>query len=218
MGKQKGEKVSSKEKLDKLFGIEDGGSIDDFLDTFTVLDDENDCKKLEEAVSEIDNNVKENIDNIDKQIKEISKTKKDVTCDIQDINDSLKEVEEMIVISKKLFKHVYISLTSTDLIDSELLSSASKLLESIHVNIAEFISLYKERQGFVDRIKLMMFQQEQKKELMNLKHQQDMEKLEYKTKHSNMYIEVKPEETVEFSQEKIIKMLDDEMQTTPTDK
>ena len=28
-----------------------------------------------------------------------------------------------------------------------------------------------------------------------------------------MYLDVKPEETVEFSQEKIIKMLDDEMQT-----
>jgi sensor c-di-GMP phosphodiesterase-like protein len=52
---------------------------------------------------------------------------------------SMKEIEDMIDLSKKLFKHIYMNITSSDLIDSELIAAAAKMLESIHINIAEFI-------------------------------------------------------------------------------
>lgn len=52
---------------------------------------------------------------------------------------SLREVEDMISLSKKMFKHIAESILTTDLVDSELVQAASKLLESIHINIAEFI-------------------------------------------------------------------------------
>ena len=41
-----------------------------------------------------------------------------------------------------MFKHIADSILTTDLVDSELIQAASKLLESIHINIAEFISIY----------------------------------------------------------------------------
>ena len=69
-----------------------------------------------------------------------------------------------------MFKHVYESIITTDLVDSELVGAASKLLEGIHINISEFISMYKDKQKFIEKIQLMVFQQEQKKELMKIKH------------------------------------------------
>lgn len=55
------------------------------------------------------------------------------------MDHSLKEVEDLIALSKKMFKHIADSILTTDLVDSELVQAASKLLESIHINIAEFI-------------------------------------------------------------------------------
>jgi len=76
-----------------------------------------------------------------------------------------------------MFKHIYESIISCELCDSELIGAAGKLLEAIHINIAEFISLYRDKQKYIERIKIMTFQQEQRKELMKLKHQLDMEKI-----------------------------------------
>jgi len=70
---------------------------------------------------------------------------------------SMKEIEEMIDLSKKLFKHIYNNVITSDLIDSELIESAAKMLESIHINIAEFLEMYRERQRFIEKIKLMVF-------------------------------------------------------------
>lgn len=90
---------------------------------------------------------------------------------------SLREVEEMIDLSKQLFKHIYENIVSSDLLDSELIEAAAKMLESVHVNIGEFLQLYRDKQRFAEKIRVMVFQQEQKKELMLLKHKLDMEKL-----------------------------------------
>ena len=89
----------------------------------------------------------------------------------------MKEIEDMIELSKKLFKHIYNNIITSDLLDSELIESAAKMLESIHINIAEFLEMYREKQRFIEKIKLMIFQQEQRKELMLLKHKYDMEKI-----------------------------------------
>ena len=76
---------------------------------------------------------------------------------MKDLDSTMSEIEELISLSKKMFKHVYESICSSDLIDSELVSSISKLLEGIHINIAEFISLYKDKQRYVDKVRLMIF-------------------------------------------------------------
>ena len=95
---------------------------------------------------------------------------------------SLREVEDMISQTKLVFKHIVENITSSDLIDSELVHSAAALVESMHLNIAEFISIYKQKSKFVEKIKLMIFQQQQKIDLMNLKHRHDLELLEAKKK------------------------------------
>ncbi len=164
--------MTSKEKIDKLLGIENNQSIDDFLDDISL-----DVDKLSASFDNIQEDVQQNIKNVDSKIKEINSGS---VLEINDLTMSMKEIEDMIVLSKKMFKHIYENIISSDLLDSELISAASKLLESIHINIAEFISFYKDKQRYIDRVKIMVFQQEQKKELMILKHQQDLEKLKYR--------------------------------------
>lgn len=164
--------MTSKEKIDKLLGIENNQSIDDFLDDISL-----DVDKLSASFDNIQEDVQQNIKNVDSKIKEINSGS---ILEINDLTMSMKEIEDMIVLSKKMFKHIYENIISSDLLDSELISAASKLLESIHINIAEFISFYKDKQRYIDRVKIMVFQQEQKKELMILKHQQDLEKLKYR--------------------------------------
>lgn len=60
--------------------------------------------------------------------------------------------------------------------------SAAAFLESIHVNVAEFISIYKAKTKFVEKIKLMVFQQQQRIELAELKHRHNLELLREKEK------------------------------------
>ena len=153
--------MTSKEKIDKALGIEAGESIDDFLDSLTL--DKTD--ELSGIAATINDEVKQNLADIDSNLKEIKSNAIAPTI-LVDIDSSMKEIEDLIQISKKMFKHVYSSIISCELVDSELVGSASKLLEAIHVNIAEFLSLYRDKMKYVERVKLMTFQQEQRKELI----------------------------------------------------
>jgi len=62
--------------------------------------------------------------------------------------------------------------------------AAASFLESIHLNVAEFISIYKSKTKFVEKIKIMVFQQQQRIELAELKHRHNMEILREKEKNS----------------------------------
>ena len=166
-------KLTSKEKIDKILGIQENQSIDDFLDSLTI--DKTD--ELSGIAATINDEVKQNLADIDSNLKEIKSNAVAPTV-LVDIDSSMKEIEDLIQISKKMFKHVYSSIISCELVDSELVSSASKLLEAIHINIAEFLSLYKDKMKYIERIKIMTFQQEQRKELMRIKHEYDMKKIQ----------------------------------------
>lgn len=199
------EKLTSKQKIDELLGITDGSSIDDFLNDLNF-----DTEEISETFKNIDEKVKENIEKIDSNIQIVKNNsdsiniKTDTFLNIQTIDDSLKEIEDLISISKQIFKHVYTSIISTDLVDSELISSAAKLLESIHINISEFLTVYKEKQRFADKMKLMVFQQEQRKEMLELKHKYELEKLKIKANTSDA---LDIENLATYSQEQIIKMI-----------
>ena len=73
--------------------------------------------------------------------------------DIASMSKSLKEVEDMVTLSKNILSHVANSILATTLIDSEAVQAYSKLLESIHLNIVEFIQVYKSKQDFINKIK-----------------------------------------------------------------
>lgn len=59
-----------------------------------------------------------------------------------------------------MYIHIHEGIMSSELIDSELIQAASKFLESMHINIAEFISLYRDKQKFIEKVKLMAYAQE----------------------------------------------------------
>ena len=75
----------------------------------------------------------------------------------------------------------------------------------MHVNIAEFISIYKQKSKFVEKIKLMIFQQQQRIELAELKHKQNLELLAAKNKETEP-VDVKDGE-YEFNTDNIIKQM-----------
>lgn len=192
------EKLTSKEKIDKVLGIQENQSIDDFLDNLT-----SDVDKLSATVGGMTDEFKQNLQTIDDGIAAMKKNEALAPTVLVDINTSLKEVEDLVCISKKMYKHIYESIICSDLLDSELISAASKLLESIHINIAEFLSLYKDKQRYIDKVKIMTFQHQLKLEIMEKKHKQDMEKATLKLDTSA----VEGEATIGFSQEYLTRML-----------
>lgn len=195
-------KLSSKDKIDAVLGITGGKSVDEFLDGLSL-----DTEAIHETLGAIDDQVQTSLQNIDQAASNIQSQSEQGSSilEIKNIDLSLREVEDMISLSKKMFKHIAESILTTDLVDSELVQAASKLLESIHINIAEFIQLYRSKQQFVDKIKVMIFQQEQKKELMLLKHKLDLERLSKKDAEDPKAVEA--EGMVSYSQESIIKAM-----------
>ena len=196
--------ATSKEKMDAVLGITGGQSVDDFLDDLKL-----DTDKIENTMSGIDEAVKSSIESIDQsmqQIKQNGTSSPSTLLQLSDMELSLKEVEELISLSKQMFKHIANNILSSDLIDSELVHAASVLMESIHVNIAEFIQLYKNKQAFVDKVRFAVLQQNQKKELLELKHKHDMEKIKAsKTDDDNT---IDGSSLVTYSQDEIVKLLD----------
>ena len=195
-------RLSSTDKINAVLGITGGKSVDEFLDGLSL-----DTEAIHETLGAIDDQVQTSLQNIDQAASNIQSQSEQGSSilEIKNIDLSLREVEDMISLSKKMFKHIAESILTTDLVDSELVQAASKLLESIHINIAEFIQLYRSKQQFVDKIKVMIFQQEQKKELMLLKHKLDLEKLSKKDAGDPKAVEA--EGMVSYSQESIIKAM-----------
>ena len=83
--------MTSKEKIDKVLGIEAGESIDDFLDGLTI--DKTD--ELSGIAATINDEVKQNLADIDSNLKEIKSNVVAPTV-LVDIDSSMKEVEDLI--------------------------------------------------------------------------------------------------------------------------
>lgn len=192
------DKFTSKQKIDQLLGIKDDQSIDSFLDDLSFETDE-----IQNTFSDIDDKVKENLQNIDNNINDIQSGKTDSILALKNMDLSMKEIEDLIGMSKRMFKHIYENIVSSDLLDSELISAAAKMLESVHINIGEFLQMYRDRQRFIEKIKLMVFQQEQRKELMALKHKYDLEKAAAKNEPAT----VEAENVMAYSIEEITRLM-----------
>lgn len=191
---------TSKAKLDAALGIAPDKSIDDFLNSLTL---ENDSAK--NAVSNIDQSVKNEIESIDNEIKSIATFGEDdhskKVLSMIAIDTSLKNIDELITISKEVIKHIYENIVCTELVDSELIHAAATFIESCHLNIKEYIDLYKDRLKFFDKVQFEMLQQKNRLELVREKHRLDMEKLDSKA------IDVTPDGMTTYSQDKIIEIL-----------
>lgn len=166
------DRLTTKQKIDEALGLSGGKSLDEMLNDLNI-----ESEGIHQTFDEIDQTIKKDFDRIDEKALELQRGETSGILAINDMNASLKEVELMINQAKEVFQHMVNNITSSDLLDSELIHAAAAFMESIHLNIAEFLSIYKQKQKFVEKIKLMIFNQEQKKELMALKHKYDMEKL-----------------------------------------
>lgn len=144
---------STKQKIDKLLGIQDDSSIDDFLNDLTK-----DNQTVSASMSEITSEIKEDLQKVDEQLGLVSDNGSNTILVLSDIEKSMKEVEELISLSKLMFKHIYENIVSSELCDSELIGSTAKMLEAIHINISEFINLYKDKERFIEKIKIMAYQ------------------------------------------------------------
>ena len=198
--------ASQQEKLDAIFGITGGKTIDDFLNDLNL-----ETEKISNTMEDIDQTVKDQITQLDNSQLKIESGTSEVTLELSNMELSLKSIEDMVQLSKSVLKHVAESILATPLIDSEAVQAYSKLMESIHVNINEFISLYKSKSDFINRIKFQLFQQQQKKELMLFKHNLDMEKMKMREGPETIDAEnVSGSKT--WNQEQITKMLDECLQ------
>lgn len=186
----------STQKLNEALGIE---SIDSFLSSLDV-----DKEKIEQ-LNNLDDQVKEDIQKIDAQIDNY-REKGIVHVNIDDIQYSLGHIKELVEVSKDTIRYIYNQLIDSELIDSELVGSFSKLLEAVHIQISEYIQLYKDRQNFLYKMQLEAVKQKNKLEQIRLKHELDMQKEELKNKNSAVTVD---NMKVAYSQEELIQQLDD---------
>ena len=184
----------STKKINEALGID---SIEGFLSDLDVKDDIT-------QLDNIDEQVRENTDKIDTQIQEYKEN--GVQCvNVADIQSSLKEIRDLINISKDTIRHTYEQIVSTELVDPEALQALSKLLEATHLTVAEYINLYKDRLAFYDKIRLEQIKHSHDIEKIKYKHELDMKKLESKQVSQN--IDMSGSSSA-YSQEDIIKSLD----------
>ena len=170
-------KLTTKERIDQALGISGGKSIDEMLDSLNV-----EAEEFHKAFDDMDGRINAEIAVIDKKADELQRSEIGGQLAINDMTASLREIEKMIMSGQQVFQHVVNNITSSDLLDPELVHAAASFLESIHLNVAEFISIYKAKTKFVEKIKVMVFQQQQRIELAELKHKHNLELLHEKEK------------------------------------
>ena len=192
--------MTAREKIDQALGVSCGKSVDEMLGELDIQ-----AEEFHKAFDGIDDSIKAEVAKIDAKAEELARSENGGALIMSDMDSSLRQIEGVIEQSKLVFQHIVANVTSSDLIDSELVHAAAALIESIHLNIAEFISIYKQKLKFVEKVKLMVFQQQQRIELAELKHRQNLELIEAKKKEPEA-VEAREGE-FEFDTDSVIKRL-----------
>lgn len=193
--------ATQQEKLDAIFGITGGKNMDEFLDELSLEDD-----SAENALSSIDQSLKDKIEELNNCQNEIQVGNGDLTIQIASMDHSLKEIEDMVYLAKDVMKHVAESILATPLIDSEAVQAYSKLMESIHISISEFIGVYRDKQNFINKVKFAMFDLQNKKDLAKYKHDLALDMLKAKAGPKEVDADEVNTNNV-WQQENIIKIL-----------
>ena len=165
--------MTQQEKLDALLGITGGQDLDTYLDGLSL--DEAVQKNDEalsgiEQLSSLDQDMKAKMEELQGMPSSLTNVApNELSIQMMSMDHSLKELEEMVDLSKDVIRHVQQSILATPLIDSEAVQAYSKLVESIHISISEFIGVYRDKQNLVNKIRYALFDKEIKKELMDHK-------------------------------------------------
>ena len=203
--------ATQQEKLDAVFGITGGQDIDTFLDSLSLSSAESTKDAALSAIdqlSSIEQDMHDKMAEISSMPTCMSMPMSELSVQMVSMDHSLKELEDIIDLSKDVIRHVHSSILATPLIDSEAVQAYSKLVESIHISIAEFIGVYRDKQNFVDKVKFAIFDKEQKKEL--LRYKADLQKELMLAKEGPKSIDADAIETSKknWSVDQITKILD----------
>ena len=182
----------NKNRLDELLGIHEGQTFEDYIgeatspvdDTQSVIDQT--TQLLEETkakVDEIDEKFQENMEVINTAQTQIQASGQDgngsasVRIDnLINVENAFKSIEDLVDTTKTMISNVYGIISSCDVLDSETVAAAASLIGETRQLIAEYTSLYKQRIKFFDNVKMEQLKQEHRLELLERKHQLDMEK------------------------------------------
>ena len=190
-------KESPTNKLNNILGIE---NIDEMLNDLDIpTGDDNGISNI---LNDIDVKVKDAVKTIDNQTQLYNSSNGDIS--LHTIQSSLGEISELILISKKIIKHVYEIVVTSELIDPEVIGSIAKMIEASRIAVADYIELYKDRIRFYNTLQLEYVKHQNKKELLERKHQMDLEK---KSIIDNKENDEEIENMLEYTQERIVKAI-----------
>lgn len=205
--------LTQQEKLDALFGITQGQDIDTFLNELSLdnTQQQNDVLSAINELSAVEQTMKSKISQVqtDPMLNQIGYC--DLSSQIVSIDHSMAELEDIVNLSKDIIRHVHASILATPLIDSEAVQAYSKLVESIHINIAEFISIYRDKQNFANKIRYALFDQQQKKDLLRYKADLQIEIQKAKDKNNAIDTAGVVTDSKAWDSDKICKMVQEEL-------
>ena len=179
----------NKDRLNELLGIQEGQSFDDYInagndmpDTQSVIDQT--AKLIEETkqkVDEIDEEFQSNLQTIDNaqlqlKMQDANGSASDRIDTLVNVESAFKSIEDLVDSTKQMLANVYTIISSCDVLDSETVSAAASLIGETRQLISEYTGLYKQRVKFFDNVKMEELKQKNRLELLERKHQLDIEK------------------------------------------
>lgn len=202
-------KISNKQLLDSELGL-NGKSLNDFLNGLSTED-------TIDKFHDVDTAVKTTVGRIDGELEKMS-SDSSLPAKFERVEGLFSNIQELIGVSKNMIQHVYDNIVSTDLIDARLVTAAAQFIKECRASVESYLTLYQDRLKFFDKIRLMQLEQEQKKELleMRFKHEREMfgkNTITINDDSSNSSDNIKNNTEVgdgnmNFDQEAVIKMLD----------
>lgn len=144
---------------------------------------DNDIKSIESemktAVSKIDNEL--------------------VKCnDVHTLTNSLGELSELIGTSKGMLKDVYDYISRSEIMDPDVIGAGADLIKASNELIHEYLEIYKEKIRHFNSIEL---------EMIKAKNKRDLEQFKFDLKNNK--IDDAPIDMVEYTQESLIKAIND---------
>ena len=180
----------NKDRLNELLGIKEGQSFDDYMndgmsdmsDTQSVIDQTAQLiQDTKDKVSEMDEQLNHQIEIIDQGKLQIQSTDENGSASqridtMVNVENAFKSIEDLVDTTKQMIANVYGIISSCDVLDSETVSAAASLIGETRQLIGEYTSLYKQRVKFFDQVKMEQLKQQNRLELLERKHQLEMEK------------------------------------------
>ena len=180
----------NKDRLNELLGIKEGQSFDDYMndgmsdmsDTQSVIDQTAQLiQDTKDKVSEMDEQLNHHIEIIDQGKLQIQSMDENGSASqridtMVNVENAFKSIEDLVDTTKQMIANVYGIISSCDVLDSETVSAAASLIGETRQLIGEYTSLYKQRVKFFDQVKMEQLKQQNRLELLERKHQLEMEK------------------------------------------